>query len=92
MSGVLLVFFLRNLPCKFLQESQQLKVVCKHPIGLLHPIPIPKQKWEVISMDFITGLPTTSMGHDIIVVVVDKLSKVAHFVAVKSTISASEVA
>jgi len=43
-------------------------------------------------MDFIIGLPKTPRKHDAIMVVVDKLSKVAHFVHVKSTNSASEVA
>ena len=43
-------------------------------------------------MDFITGLSRTSRQHDFIMVVVDKLSKVAHFIAIKSTNLASEVA
>ena len=48
-------------------------------------------KWEVISMDFIIGLPRTSKQHDAIMVAIDKLSKVSHFVVVKSTNSSSEV-
>ena len=43
-------------------------------------------------MDFITGLPRTVKQHDSIIVVVDRLSKVAHFILVKTTYSASEVA
>jgi IS30 family transposase len=58
----------------------------------LHPIPIPEWKWEVISMDFITGLPTTKKHNDSIMVVIDKLTKVAHFILVKSTHKAINIA
>ena len=59
-------------------KCQQVKVEHQHPIGLLQPLPIPEWKWEVISMDFITGLPMTWRQHDSIMVVVDKLTKAAH--------------
>jgi len=49
-------------------------------------------KSKVISMDFIIGLSRTVKQHDSIMVVVDRLSKVAHFILVKTTYSASEVA
>jgi len=58
----------------------------------LHPIPIPKWKWEVISMDLITIFLRTSKNHDSLMVLVEKLSKVSHFIAVNSTNSISEVA
>ncbi len=64
-------------------EFHQVKAECKYPAGLLQPIHIRKWKWTMISMDFITGLPMTSKKHDAIMVVIEKLSKVAHFVAVK---------
>jgi hypothetical protein len=51
------------------------------PAGLLQSLPIPKQKWESISMDFITGLPKVQ-SKDCIYVVVDKLTKFAHFYAI----------
>ena len=73
-------------------DYQQVKVERKHRDGLLHPILILEWKWEVISMDFITCFSRTYRKHDSIMVVVDKLTKVAHFILVKSTYSTSEVA
>ena len=67
------------------QECQLVKSEHKHPSRLLQPLPIPKWKWEVISMDFITGLPKTKKQNDYIFVVIDKLSKAAHFIPMKST-------
>ena len=69
---------------------QQNKVEHSHLAGLLQPLPIPDKTWESVSMDFITGLPK-SQGKDSIYVVVDKLTKYAHFFAVTSIIFASEV-
>jgi hypothetical protein len=59
--------------------------------GKLMPIPIPEACWEVVSMDFITGLPE-SEGHDAILVVVDKLSKRATYTAVHTTDDAARSA
>jgi hypothetical protein len=73
-------------------ECQQVKVEHRHPTGLLQPLPIPEWKWETISMDFITGLPKSTKQNDTIMVVVDKLSKVAHFIPVKSTCKAIDIA
>jgi hypothetical protein len=72
-------------------ECQQVKAKHRHPAGLLHPLPIPEWKWETISMDFITGLPTSTKQNDAIMVVVDKLSKSAHFIPVKSTCKAIDI-
>ena len=52
--------------------------------GLLQPLTIPSGKWEDISMDFIVGLPKTSKGYDSIWVTVDRLTKSAHFLPVKT--------
>ncbi|KAK1664814.1 hypothetical protein QYE76_052973 [Lolium multiflorum] len=49
------------------------------------PLQIPEWKWDSVGMDFITGLPKSSKGNDSIWVVVDRLTKVAHFIAVKTT-------
>eukprot|EP00253_Pinus_taeda_P017798 PITA_17798 len=73
-------------------ECQQIKTEHMHPAGLLQPLPIPKWKWEIISMDFITGLPRTKKNNDSIMVVVDKLSKAAHFIPVQSTYKAVQIA
>jgi transposase InsO family protein len=55
-------------------------------------LPIPSWKWDDISMEFIVGLPLTSRNHDSIWVVVDRLTKIAHFIAVNSTYSAKDYA
>ena len=55
-------------------------------------ITIPEWKWEVISMDFITGFPKTVKQHDFIMVIMDMLTKVAHFIPVKSILSFNDVA
>jgi transposase InsO family protein len=54
------------------------------PSGLLQPLPIPEWKWEDISMDFIHGLPMTPRGNDSIWVIVDHLTKVVHFIPVRT--------
>ena len=69
---------------KFVAEClifQQSKVETIKAPGLLQPLSIPSQRWEEISMDFITGLPE-SEGKSVIMVVVDILTKYAHFFAV----------
>jgi transposase InsO family protein len=60
--------------------------------GLLHPLKIPEWKWEEIGMDFIEGLPRTSTGYDSIWVIVDRLTKVAHFILMKTTYSRARLA
>ena len=70
---------------KCMKCQQQVKVENQHATGLLQPFPVPEWKWEVISMDFITGLPMTWRQHDSIMVVVDKLTKATHFISIKTT-------
>ncbi|XP_057816196.1 uncharacterized protein LOC131029649 [Cryptomeria japonica] len=75
---------LRKLILHECLECQRLKVEHVHPAGLLYQHHIPEHKWQVINMDFIQGLPLSKNKHDTILVVVDKLSKVAHFVPEKA--------
>ena len=49
----------------------------------LQPLEIPQWKWEQITMDFVTGLPRTSTEHDAIWVIVDRLTKSAHFLPIR---------
>lgn len=72
-------------------DCQWIKEECKHLDGLLQPIAIPEWKWEVISMDFIIVLPRIVKKHDLIMVVVDRLSKVAHFIPVKIAYLGSDI-
>ncbi|GJU13193.1 putative nucleotidyltransferase, ribonuclease H [Tanacetum coccineum] len=62
---------------------QQVKIEHQRASGLLQPLEIPMWKWDEISMDFVTGLPTTQKRHDAIWVVVDRLTKSAHFLPIR---------
>jgi hypothetical protein len=62
------------------QDCQQINVEHQHPTGLLQPLPVLEWKWETISLDFIIGLHKTQKQNDSIMVVIDKLSKFAHFI------------
>ena len=66
---------------------QQIKIEHQKPAGLLQPLSIPEWKWERITMDFVTGLPKTQRGHDAIWVIMDRLTKSAHFIATNNTYS-----
>ena len=72
-------------------DYQQVKTEHQHPTGFLQPLPIPSQKWEVISLDFITRLPRNHNQNDSIMVVVDKLSKATHFIPIKTTYKAANI-
>ena len=64
-------------------EYEQVKTKHQHPTGLLQPLAIPSWKWEIISLDFITGLSGNQNLNDSIMVVVDKLIEVSHFIPIK---------
>ena len=67
---------------------QQVKLEHQRPSGLLQQLPILEWKWDMISMDFISGLPRTSSGYDAIWVIVDRLTKTTHFfLPIKKTYS-----
>jgi hypothetical protein len=71
---------------------QRVKVEHQKPAGLLQPLKIPMWKWEEVGMDFITGLPRSDRGHDSIWVVIDRLTKVAHFIPVKTVFNGRRLA
>ena len=70
--------------CRRAKPSRQ------EPSGHLHPLQIPERPWSSISMDFITGLPVSD-GHNSILVVVDRFSKMSHFIPCSDSITAKEL-
>src|SRR6266540_2523983 len=88
-----------NQAIQFIQEVPRCirilrNIIGEHqrPAGLLQPLKVPEWKWEEISMDFIVGLPRTQSGHDSIWVIVDHITKVAHFIPVKETYQGPKLA
>ncbi|WVZ84650.1 hypothetical protein U9M48_031657, partial [Paspalum notatum var. saurae] len=69
----------------------RVKAEHQRPAGLLQPLKVPEWKWEEITMDFIVGLPRTQKGYNSIWVVVDRLTKVAHFRPVNTTYSCAKL-
>ena len=85
---------MRRMVKEFLQQCdicQRFKTDCMKPARLLQPLPVPTQIWTDVSMDFIEGLPSSN-GYTSIMVVVDRLTKYAHFVALKHPFTAVIVA
>ncbi|KAL5614260.1 uncharacterized protein BROUX77_000097 [Berkeleyomyces rouxiae] len=70
------------------EVCQRIKSARHSPYGLLKPLTIPQARWTSVSLDFITGLPVSN-SFDMILVVVDRLSKMAHFIPCDSSLDAA---
>ena len=66
---------------------QQIETEHQKPAGLSQPLPIPEWKWEHVTRDFMVGLPHSQSGHDSVWVIVDRLTKSAHFLPIGITYS-----
>lgn len=71
---------------------QKAKVEHQKPAGLLQPLSVPQWKWESISMDFVVALPKTQRKFDSIWVIVDRLTKSAHFIPVRTNYNVAKLA
>ncbi|CAA0840424.1 Unknown protein, partial [Striga hermonthica] len=72
-------------------DCQRTKSDSRRPSGLLQPLPVPEAIWEDITMDFIEGLPNSN-GFDGVMVVVDRLTKYAHFIPITHPYTARSIA
>ena len=71
---------------------QRTKSSTQPPIGELHPLPIPQRPWQSIGMDYLGSVPMSKSGHDMILIVVDRLTKMAHFIPTTTKVTAKETA
>ena len=71
---------------------QQVKAEHQSPAGRMQPLFIPEWKWDHITMDFVVGLPRTRSGRDAVWVIVDRLTKSAHFLAINMSFSLDQLA
>ena len=71
---------------------QQVKAEHQVPSGLLQLIMIPEWKWDLVTMDFVSGLPLTQSKKDSVWVIVDRLTKSAHFIPVRTDFSLDKLA
>ena len=85
---------MKNDVARYVEECftcRKVKAEHQKPHGKLQPLDIPEWKWEHLTMDFITKLPRTARGADTIWVIVDRLTKSAHFLAIRESSSAEKL-
>jgi hypothetical protein len=71
---------------------QRIKAEHQKPVGLLQLLPIPVWKWDEVGMDFVVGLPKTQKQHDSTWVILDRLTKVAHCLPVRTNYGGEKLA
>ena len=69
---------------------QRVKAEHQKLVGLFQPLEVAKWKWEHVTMDFVTHFPQTPQRYDVIWVIVDRLTKSTHFLAVRMTFTMEE--
>ena len=62
----------------------QVKIEHQRLGGLLQSLPIPEWKWDHITLNFVSGFPRTARGHNVVWVIIDRLTKSAHFLGMKT--------
>ncbi|XP_057729979.1 uncharacterized protein LOC130945265 [Arachis stenosperma] len=72
--------------------GSRVKIEHQRHSGTLQPMEIPQWKWESTAMDFVSGLPRTRTGFDAIWVIVDRLTKLAHFLPIRMNYTLEELA
>jgi len=80
---------------KHVQECdacQRTKPSTQKPSGELQPLPIPERPWKSIGMDLLGPVPESKNGHDMILIVVDRLTKMAHFIPTNSDVTSKQLA
>ena len=70
---------------------QEVKAEHQKLVGLLQPLEVVEWKWEHVTMDFMTHFPQTPRRHDAVWVIVDRLTKSAHFLVVRMTFTLEEL-
>ncbi|PHT51734.1 hypothetical protein CQW23_06196 [Capsicum baccatum] len=76
----------------WVQISSALSLVSEKPSGSIQEFSIPSRKWEKVNMDFVTGLPHTRHQHDSIWVIIDRMTKSAHFLPLHTSYSVEDYA
>ena len=71
---------------------QQVKIEHQKPSGSMQEFTIPTWKWEKVNMDFVTGLPRTRHQNDLVWVIIDRMTKSAHFLSIRTSFSAKDYA